>query len=41
MTGDRQKLIELLREAERPADRLKEGIAPRSIGYDVVAPSKF
>jgi hypothetical protein len=27
MTEDRERLIDLLREAERIADRLKEGIA--------------
>jgi hypothetical protein len=31
MTEDREKLIELLREAERLADRLQEGIAAYQI----------
>jgi hypothetical protein len=31
LTDDRQKLIELLRQAERLADRLKEGIAGHMI----------
>jgi DNA-binding Xre family transcriptional regulator len=31
MTEDREKLIELLREAERLADRLKEGVAAYQI----------
>jgi hypothetical protein len=31
MTEDRERLLELLREAERIADRLKEGIAAYQI----------
>jgi hypothetical protein len=36
VTDDRQRLVELLREAERLADRLKEGIAGHMIRMAII-----